>query len=87
MQTNVSYFDTINAFNLEQQVNITMHNLGQTHDLIVMENSDECQVEKIILGPYISDHQFITIQLTECKCKVQQLLTKHRRIPDYSTGI
>ena len=38
-------------------------------------------MEKIIPGPYLSDHQFITIQLTECKPKVQQLLTKHRRIP------
>ena len=37
-------------------------------------------VEKIP-GPYLSDHWFITIQLTECKSKVKQLLTKHRRIP------
>ena len=39
-------------------------------------------MEKIILGPYISDHQFIIMQLTECKPKEQQLITKHRIIPD-----
>ena len=42
---------TINAFNLKQQVNIPTHNLGHILDLIIMENSDECEVEKIILGP------------------------------------
>ena len=72
--------DTINAFNLKQQVNIPMHNLGHALDLIITENSQEYEVEKIVLGPYLSDHQFITIQLTEYKPKVQ-LLTKHRRIP------
>ena len=59
-----------------------MHNLGHTLDLIIMENTDEHQVEKIIPGPYISDHWLITIQLTEHKLKVEQLLTEHRRIPD-----
>ena len=59
-----------------------MYNLGHTLDLINMENSAEYQVEKIIPGPYISDHQFITIQLTKCKPKVQQLLTKHKKKPD-----
>ena len=73
--------DTINAFNLKQQVNIPMHNLGHILDLIITENLQEYEVEKIILGPYLSDHQFITIQLTECKPKVQQLLMKYRRIP------
>ena len=61
--------DTINAFNLKQQVNIPTHNLGHILDLIITENSDEYEVEKIIPGPYLSDHQFITIQLTECKPK------------------
>ena len=56
--------DTISAFNLKQQVYIPMHNLGHTLDLIIMENSEEYQVEKIIPGPYISDHQFITMQLS-----------------------
>ena len=56
--------DTISAFNLKQQVNIPMHNLGHTLDLIIMENSEEYEVEKIISCPYISDHQFITIQLS-----------------------
>ena len=74
--------DTISAFNLKQHVDIPMYNLGHTLDLIIMENSEEYQVEKIIPGPYISDHWFITMQLTECKLKVQQLLTKHRKIPD-----
>ena len=71
--------DTINAFNLKQQVNIPMHNQGHILDLIITENSDEYEVEKIVPGLYLSDHQFITRQLTECKPKVQQLLTKHRR--------
>ena len=70
--------DTINAFNLKQQVNIPTHNLAYILDLIITENSDEYEVEKFIPGPYLSDHQFITIQLTECKPKVQQPLTKHR---------
>ena len=56
-----------------------MHNLGHTFDLIIMKNSEEYQVDKIIPDPYISDHWFITMQLTECKPKVQQLLTKHRK--------
>ena len=70
--------DTINAFNLKQQVNIPTHNIGHILDLIITETSDEYEVEKIIKGSYLSDHQFITIQLTEHKPKVQQLLTKHR---------
>ena len=41
----------------------------------VTSKHNEYEVERIILGPYISDHQFITIQLTECKPKVQQVLT------------
>ena len=69
--------DTKNAFNLKQQVNIPMHNLGHTLDLIITENSEGYGVP----DPYLSDHQFITIQQTECKPIVQQLLTKHRRIP------
>ena len=73
--------NTINAFNLKQQINIPMHNLGHILNLIITENSDGYGVEKIILGFYLSVHQFITIQLTEHKPKVQQLLTKHRRIP------
>ena len=73
--------DKINAFNLKQQVNIPMHNLGHILDLIITENLQEYGVEKIIPGPYLSDHQFTTIQLTECKPEAQQLLTKHRRIP------
>ena len=51
-------------------------------DLIIMENSEEYQVEKIIPGPNISDHWFITMQYTEHKFKVQQLLTKHRKLSD-----
>ena len=74
--------DTIRAFNLKQQVDIPTHNLGHTLDLIIMENSEEWQVGKVIPGPYILDHGFITMQLTEHKLKVQQLLTKHRKIPD-----
>ena len=74
-------FDTINAFNLKQQVHITMHNQGHILNLIITENSEGYQAEKIIPGPYISDHQFITTQLSEHKPIVQQLLTKHRRIP------
>ena len=74
--------DAISALNLKQQVDMPMHNLGCTLDLIIMKKSKEYQVEKIIPGPYISDHQFITMQLTECKPKVQQLFTKHRKIPD-----
>ena len=50
--------DTISAFNLTQQVDIPTHNLGHILDLIIMENSEEYQMEKIIPGPYISDHQF-----------------------------
>ena len=73
--------DTINAFNLKQHVNIPMHNQGHILDLIIMENSEGYEVEKIKPGPYISDHWFITMQLSECKPIVQQLLTKHRRIP------
>ena len=73
--------DTISAFNLKQLVYIPTHNLGHTFYLIIIENS-EYQMEKIILDPYISDHWFITIQLTKHKPKVQQLLTKHRKIPD-----
>ena len=38
-------------------------------------------MEKIIPGPYLSYHWVMTKQLIECKPKVQQLLTKHRRIP------
>ena len=70
--------NTINAFNLKQEVNIPMHNLGHIFNLIITENSEVYGLEKIILGPYLSDHQFITIQLTECKPKAQQLLTKHQ---------
>ena len=73
--------DTINAFNLKQQINIPMNNLGHILDLIITENSEGYVVEKIIPALYLSDHQFITIQLTERKPKVQPLLTKHRRIP------
>ena len=58
-----------------------MHNLGHILDLIMTENSEGYGVEMIIPGPYLSDHWFITIQLTEHKPKVQQLLTKHRRMP------
>ena len=61
--------DTITAFNLKHQVDIPTHNPGHTLDLIIMENSEE-------------DHWFITMQLTECKCKVQQLFTKYKKIPD-----
>ena len=67
--------DTINAFNLKQQVNLPTHNLGHIIDLIITENSEEYGVEKIIPGPHLSDHQFITIQLTECEPKVQQPCT------------
>ena len=56
--------DTISEFSLKQQVNIPMHNLSHTLDLIIMENTEEYQVKKIITGPYISDHCFITIQLS-----------------------
>ena len=51
--------DTINAFNLKQQVNIPTHNLGHILDLIITENTEGYGVEKIILGPYLSDHWFI----------------------------
>ena len=73
--------DTINVFNCKQQVNIPIRNLGHTLDLIITENSQDYGIDKIILGSNLSDHQFITIELTECKPKVLQLLTKHRRIP------
>ena len=74
--------NTISAFNLKQKVDMPMHNLGHTLYLIIIENSEEYQVKQVIPDPYISDHWFITIQLAECKHKVQQLLTKHRKIPD-----
>ena len=51
--------DTISAFNLKQQVDIPTHYLGHTLNLIIMENSEEYQVEKIMPGSYISDHWFI----------------------------
>ena len=73
--------DTINAFNLNQKVNIPTQNLGHILGLIITETLHKYGVEKIILGPYLSDHWFITIQLTEIQPKVQQLLMKHRRIP------
>ena len=75
--------DTINAFNLKQQVHIPMHNQDHILDLIITENSEGYEVEKIIPGPYISDHQFIITQLSEHKPIVQQSLTKHRRIQTY----
>ena len=53
--------NTTSAFNLTQQVDVLMHIPGQTLDLIILENSEEYQVEKIIPGPYISDHQFLTM--------------------------
>ena len=73
--------DTINAFNLKQQVHIPMQNQGHILNLIIKENSEGYEEEKIIPGPYISDHWLIITQLSEHKPIVQQLLTKHRRIP------
>ena len=64
----------------QTKVNIPTHHLGHILNLIITEISDGYWVEKITPGPYLSDHRFITIQLTEHKPKVQ-LLTKHRRIP------
>ena len=63
-------YDTINAFNLKQ-VNIPMPNLGHILNFNITENSEGYGVEKIILGHYLSDHQFRTIQLTEFKPRVQ----------------
>ena len=56
--------DTINAFNIKQQVYISMHNQGHILNLIITENSEGYKVEKIIPGPYISDHWFIITQLS-----------------------
>ena len=70
-----------NCCYFKQEVDIPMHNLSHTLNLTIMENSEGYQARKIIPGPFISDYQFITVPLTECKPKVQ-LLTKCRKIPD-----
>ena len=44
-------FEIISAFNLKQEVDIQMHNLSHTLDIMIMENSEEYQVEKITPDP------------------------------------
>ena len=58
--------DTIGAFNLKW-VDIPMHNLCHTLNLIIMENSEEYQVEKIIPGPYNNRSHLKTQQFTHSR--------------------
>ena len=58
--------NTLEAFNLKQHVNIPTHNLGHTLDLIITAATYQ---GSLIVGPYISDHRFITLETLHNKPK------------------
>ena len=58
--------NTLEAFNLKQHVNIPTHNLGHTLDLIITPATYQ---GSLIVGPYISDHRFITLETLHIKPK------------------
>ena len=61
--------DTIAAFNLKQHINILTNNLGHSLDLIIIPATYE---GSLIAGPYISDHRFITLEVTHVKPNPKQ---------------
>ena len=90
--------DTLNAFNLKQHINIPIHNLGHTIDLIITSND---YMGPSIPGSYISDHRMITLNTnipklkpkTEIKSvhnltdnKVQQFIDEFNNTPILNTS-
>ena len=57
------------AFNLKQHINILPHNLGHALDLIITPASYE---GSLIVGAYISDHRFITLEIFHKRPKWKQ---------------
>ena len=58
--------NTLEAFNLKQHVNIPTHNQGHTLDLIITPATYQ---GSLVVGPYISDHRFITLETLHIKPK------------------
>ena len=58
--------NTFNAFNLKQHVNIPIHNLGHTINLIITSNDYR---GKLLPRSYISDHRMITLNTNIPKWK------------------
>ena len=72
--------DILNSFGLIQHVNIPTHQSGHTLDLIITRNSDDIILSNPYSGDYISDHCFITTQLTFPKPGSCQKLVQYRKL-------
>ena len=74
-------YDILEAFNITQYIKFPTHNLLHTLDIIATENRQNRNVTTIP-RPYISDHQFIAVQLEDKKPHNRINEIEYRRITD-----
>ena len=74
--------DTLSALGLEQHVQISTHNRGNTLDLIFTEDIGSARMEGIGSGGFLSDHKLILCQLSLSKPHLKPIKKRVRKLND-----
>ena len=67
----LAFHDTMEALGLKQHIDKPTHQLGNTLDHIYTESLDQLGVQHAFIGPFISDHRIVGIEVSQNKGREQ----------------
>ena len=59
----IAFYNTMEALGLVQHIGKPTHQLGNTLDHIYTESLDQLGVQHAFIGPYLSDHRLVGIEI------------------------
>ena len=80
----IIYNDMMEALGLQQYIDKPTHRLGNTIDLIYMENLDRVRVIHSFIGNFISNHRIVGTELEIKKQLEKHQSTKQRNYRDFN---
>ena len=73
----IAFYNTMEALGLVQHIDKPTHQLGNTLDHIYTESLDQLGVQHAFIGPYLSDHRLVGIEINARK-HIKHLEDQHR---------
>ena len=73
----IAFYNTMEALGLVQHIDKPTHQLGNTLDHIYTESLDQLGVQHAFIGPYLSDHRLVGIEIN-VKKHTKHLEDQHR---------
>ena len=73
----LAFYNTMEALGLVQHIDKPTHQLGNTLDHIYTESLDQLGVQHVFIGPYLSDHRLVGIEIN-VKKHIKHLEDQHR---------